>query len=80
MVAGTLLGLGLSYMFNGFFEFMSQLTDPGLLSYFLPRVVDIPWDSVGLSMILTSAIIILATILPTRSVANREIIEETREV
>lgn len=78
LIAGTVLGLGLAYMFNGFFEFMNQLS--GSLSYQLPRLLVIPLDTIFYSMVITSIIIIIATILPTRRVANQEIIEETRQV
>ena len=78
LFAGTILGLGLAYMFNGFFEFMNQFS--GVLTYLLPRPLIIPLDTIFYSMVITSFIIILATILPTRRVANQEIIEETRQV
>jgi ABC-type antimicrobial peptide transport system permease subunit len=78
LISGILLGLGLSYMFNGFFEFMNIFS--GSLTYNLPRLVVFPIDTILISMILTATIIIIATILPTRKVANKEIIEETRQV
>lgn len=80
LLAGIVLGLGLSYLFNGFFEFMAQFSDPGLLSYFLPRVIIVPWESILISMIFTALVIVIATVLPTRSVATKEIIEETRQI
>ena len=78
LISGVLLGLGLSYMFNGFFALMNELS--GSLTYNLPRLLVYPWDQIGWSMIITSIIIVIATILPTRRVANQEIIEETRQV
>ena len=78
LIAGTILGLGLAYMFNGFFEFMSIFS--GSLTYNLPRLLIFPWDTIFISMVITAIIIIIATILPTRQVANQEIIEETRQI
>ncbi len=78
LIAGSLLGLGLAYMFNGFFEFMNIFS--GTLSFNLPRLLIFPWDTIFLSMIVTAIIIVIATILPTRRVANQEIIEETRQI
>lgn len=78
LIAGTLLGLGLAYMFNGFFEFMNIFS--GTLSFNVPRLLIFPWDTIIISMVITAIIIVLATIIPTRSVAKKEIIEETRQV
>lgn len=78
LIAGTFLGLGLAYMFNGFFEFMNIFS--GTLTYTLPRMLILPWDTIIISMVITMVIIIIATILPTRRVANQEIVEETRQI
>ena len=78
LISGIFLGLGLAYMFNGFFEFMNIFS--GTLTYTLPRMLILPWDTIFISMFITMVIIIIATILPTRRVANQEIVEETRQI
>ena len=52
----------------------------GTLTFNVPRLLIFPWDTILYSMVITAIIIILATIFPTRNVANKEIIEETRQV
>ena len=78
LISGILLGLGLSFMCYGFFALLNELS--GSLTYNLPWLLVYPWVVIGWSMIITSIIIVIATILPTRRVANQEIIEETRQI
>jgi len=76
VVLGILLGIGVSYQMNGFFEFIGEILGRGELD----RVVYIPWGTVLIIGLLTLAGMLSAVALSARSAARQDLAVATRVI
>ncbi|MCY3410704.1 MAG: ABC transporter permease [Candidatus Heimdallarchaeota archaeon] len=76
VIWGTISGLGLSYLMNGFFSFIADILGIGGL----PRVVTIDWLSLAFNGSLILAGMLIATLFSVRSSVNQDLTEATRTI
>ena len=76
VIWGIMIGLGLSYMMNGFFEIVGEILGRGTLE----RVVFIPWLQLGLIALATFLGMLLAVALSAISAASQDLSVATRVI
>ncbi len=76
VVLGILLGIGVSYQMNGFFEFIGEILGRGELD----RIVFIPWGTVLIIGLVTLAGMLVAVALSARSAARQDLAVATRVI
>ena len=76
-VWGTLVGIGISYLFNGVFSFLGGILGT---SVDVPRLVIINWLELSGVAFISFAGMILATLVSIRSAANQDLTLATRVV
>ena len=76
VVLGILLGIGVSYQMNGFFEFIGEMLGRGELD----RLVYIPWGTVLIIGLVTLAGMLTAVALSARSAARQDLAVATRVI
>ncbi|MDP6154962.1 MAG: FtsX-like permease family protein [Candidatus Thermoplasmatota archaeon] len=76
VMLGILLGIGVSYQMNGFFEFIGEILGRGELD----RLVFIPWGTVLIIGLVTLAGMLTAVALSARSAARQDLAVATRVI
>jgi len=76
VVWGIGIGLGLSYLMNGFFEFIGQMLERGVLE----RLVFVPWLQLGWIALASFIGMLLAVALSAISAARQDLSVSTRVI
>ena len=76
VIWGIMIGLGLGYMMNGFFEIVGEILGRGILE----RVVFIPWLQLGFIALATFVGMLLAVALSAISAARQDLSVATRVI
>ena len=76
VIWGSIIGVGITYQFNGVFEVFGVFLGSGPLD----RIVTFPWLTVTLIGIATTLGMLIATMISVRSAANQDLSSATRVV
>lgn len=76
VVWGSIIGLGITYQFNGVFELFAVFLGGGPLN----RIVEFPFLTVSIIGILTTLGMLIATMISIRSAANQDLSTATRVI
>lgn len=82
VIWGLLIGIGLSYLFNGFFEFMMIFIKPAssLASGSIPRLLIFDWFSLFLTLLLSFGSMMFAVLISVRGAIKSNISTVVRQL